>query len=81
MHLEVFSRPAANTGSVIVGLSICRRDRLGERLMRMRLAVSGGVFWCSLDVTATPCGSCVCSSGSAVTCREPPNATPSLSSS
>lgn len=34
--------------------------------------------WCLLDVTATPCGSCVCSSGGAVTCRDSPKTTRSL---
>lgn len=32
-------------------------------------------FWCLLDVTATPCGSCVSSSGGAVTCRDLPKTT------
>lgn len=33
----------------------------------------GFVSWCFLVVTATPCGISACSSGGAVTCREPPH--------
>ena len=51
-------------------------DHESVHLRRQRWA-----FWCLLDVTATPCGSCACSSGDAVTCREPPNTTCSLRSS